>query len=211
MISPRMGTKPNNVGSALFGKVRSSVLALLFCHSDKAFYFREIERSIAMGRGAVQRELANLVMAGLAIRRKQGNQVYYQANPKSAVFSELKSLMVKTVGVADALREALIPLKKRITAAFIYGSFAKGAEKTDSDIDVLVIGHVNFSEVVDLLGSAQESTGREINPSVYPPKEFADKLSKGHHFLNSLIKEPRIFLIGDEGVFRRLVEKRLAD
>ena len=117
-----MGTASDNLSSALFGKVRSSVLALLFCHCEKSFYFREIERSVGMGRGAVQRELENLVNAGLIVRRKQGNQVYYQANPKSAIFSELKSMMVKTAGVADVLREALIPLTQRITTAFIYGS-----------------------------------------------------------------------------------------
>lgn len=210
MIGPIMGTASNNLSTSLFGKVRSSVLALLFCRSDESFYFREIERSVGMGRGAVQRELENLVNAGLVIRRKQGNQVYYQASHKSAIFSELKSLMIKTAGAADVLREALIPLQDRITTAFIFGSFAKGTEMADSDVDVLVIGDVTFSEVVDLLGATQESIGREVNPSVYPMDEFVTKVSEGHHFVTSLVNDPKIFLIGDEGVFGRLVEKRLA-
>lgn len=163
-----------------------------------------------MGRGAVQRELENLVNAGLVIRRKQGNQVYYQANPKSAIFSELKSLMIKTGGVAGVLRESLTTLEERITSAFIYGSLAKGTETADSDVDVLVIGAVKFSEVVDRLGAVQESLGREVNPSVYPVDEFVAKVSEGQHFVTSLIDEPKIFLIGDEDVFGRLVEKRLA-
>lgn len=193
----------------MFGRVRSSVLSLLFCHAEKSFYFREIERSVGMGRGAVQRELENLVNAGLVFRRKQGNQVHYQANPKSPIFAELKSLMVKTAGVADVLREALMPLG-RIRTAFIYGSFAKGAESADSDVDVLVIGDVSFSEVVDVLASAQEYVGREVNPSVYPVEEFATKVWDGSHFVTSLVGEPKIFLIGDEDVLGRLVEKRLA-
>ena len=110
-----MGTAAHNLSSALFGKVRSSVLALLFCHCEKSSYFREIERTVGMGRGAVQRELENLVNVGMIVRRKQGNQVYYQANAKSAIFSELKSMMIKTAGVADLLHEALIPLRQRIT------------------------------------------------------------------------------------------------
>jgi predicted nucleotidyltransferase len=194
----------------LFGKVRSSVLARLFCHSDKDFYFREIERSVGMGRGAVQRELTNLVNAGLVIRRKRGNQVYYQANARSAIFSELKSLMIKTAGVADVLRAALTPLAEQIITAFIYGSLAKGTETADSDVDVLVTGDVKFSEIVYLLGSTQESIGREVNPSVYPVEEFIAKVSQGHHFVTSLIDEQKIFLIGDEDVFGRLVKKRMA-
>lgn len=162
-----------------------------------------------MGRGAVQRELENLVKAGLLTRRKHGNQVYYQANSKSAIFTEIKSMMIKTAGVADMLRETLIPLADRITTAFIYGSFAKGTETADSDVDVLVLGDVKFSEIVDVFASAQESIGREVNPSVYPNDEFVTKVSEGHHFVTSLLEEPKIFLIGDEDVFERLVEKRL--
>ena len=204
-----MGTAPDNLSSILFGKVRSTVLALLFCHSDKSFYFREIERFVGMGRGAVQRELENLVNAGLIIRRKHGNQVYYQANPKSAIFSEIKSLIIKTAGVADVLRAALIPLQAHVAAAFIFGSFTKGTETADSDVDVLVIGDVKFSEIVDLLGSAQDFLGREVNPSIYPTDEFVSKISEKHHFVTSLINEPKIFLIGDQDVFERLVEKRM--
>ena len=209
MLSPIMGTALNNLSSILFGKVRSTVLALLFCHSDKSFYFREIERFVSMGRGAVQRELENLVNAGLIIRCKHGNQVYYQANPKSAIFFELKSLMIKSAGVADVLREALIPLQAQIATAFIFGSFAKDMETADSDVDVLVIGDVKFSAVVDLLGSVQETLAREVNPSVYPVDEFITKVLEGHHFVTSLIDEPKIFLIGDQDVFAGLVEKRM--
>ena len=193
----------------MFGRVRSSVLSLLLCRSDTSMYFREIERSVGMGRGAVQRELKNLVNIGLIVRRKQGNQVFYQANPKSPIFAEVRSLMVKTAGVADVLREALKPFKERIETAFIYGSFAKGTENADSDVDALVIGDLPFSDVVDAFASAQESIGREINPSVYLLDEFISKVSAGNHFVNSLIGEQKIFLIGDGDVFERLVEKRL--
>lgn len=210
IISPIMGTAPASLSSALFGKVRSSVLSLLFCHSDAAFYFREIERSVGMGRGAVQRELENLVDAGLVMRRKQGNHVYFQANPKSAIFPELRSLMVKTAGIADILRQALAPLSGRITFAFIYGSLAKGTETADSDVDVLFVGKAELSEIVDLLVPVQQIVGREVNPSVYPLKEFSTKIAEGHHFLTSVVRDPKIFVIGDENVFKGLVEKRLA-
>jgi len=199
----------DNVSSRLFGRVRSSVISLLLCHSDTSLYFREIERSVGMGRGAVQRELENLVNTGLVVRSKQGNQVHYQANPKSPIFAELKSLMIKTTGIADVLRKALNPFQGRIETAFIYGSFAKGTENANSDVDVLVIGDLTFSEVVDALESAQESIGREVNPSVYPVDEFITKASAGNHFVTSSIGEPKIFLIGDGDVFDRLVEKRL--
>jgi uncharacterized protein len=195
--------------SRLFGRVRSAVLSLLLCRSDTSMYFREIERSVGMGRGAVQRELKNLVNIGLIVRRKQGNQVYYQANTQSPIFAELKSVMVKTTGVANVLREALKPFQGHVETAFIYGSFAKGTENADSDVDVLVIGDLPFSELVDAFAPAQEVIGREVNPSVFPLDEFISKVLARNHFVNSVITEQKIFLIGDGDVFERLVEKRL--
>lgn len=204
-----MRSLSDTISSRLFGRVRSSVLSLLLLNSDISMYFREIERAVGMGRGAVQRELDNLVHSGIVVRSKQGNQVYYQANHKSPVFAELKSLMIKTTGVADVLREVLKPFQSHIETAFIYGSFARGTEHADSDVDVMVIGDLTFSEVVDALALAQESIGREINPSVYPVDEFVRRVSSGNHFLTSSVGEPKIFLIGDGDVFEGLVKKRL--
>jgi uncharacterized protein len=195
----------------LFGKVRSSLLALLFCNSERAFYFREITRLIGMGRGGIQRELGNLLEAELIVSYRQGNQVYYRANRECPIFPEIKSMMTKTLGVAGILQESLKVLEDHIVTAFIFGSFAKGREKPDSDVDVFVIGDTNFSEVSNTLGSVQETVGREINPSVYPVNEFLAKVSERHHFVTSLINEPKIFLVGDEDDFAKLVEKRLAD
>ena len=204
-----MRSLSDTIRSRLFGRVRSSVLSLLLLNSDISMYFREIERAVGMGRGAVQRELDNLVHSGIVVRSKQGNQVYYQANHKSPVFAELKSLMIKTTGVADVLREVLKPFQSHIETAFIHGSFARGTEHADSDVDVMVIGDLTFSEVVDALALAQESIGREINPSVYPVDEFVRRVSSGNHFLTSSVGEPKIFLIGDGDVFEGLVKKRL--
>ncbi len=207
-----MSGSSNNKGicSALFGKVRSSVLALLFCHSDRSFYLREIIRHVGAGQGAVQRELDLLLKSGLVTRRRVGNQVHYQANNEASIFRELKSLMTKTAGLADSLRQSLEPLRKRIVAAFVHGSLAKGTETAESDADVVVIGDATFSEVTDHLFASQGELGRDVNPSVYPTEEFRKKVSEGNHFLTGLIDEPKIFLIGDEDEFGRLVGKRLA-
>jgi predicted transcriptional regulator len=89
--------------SALFGKTRRSLLALFYTHPDEAFYLRQLIRAVSVGQGTVQRELAKLAAAGLLLRFSRGNPVYYQANRKSPIFPELKSLVIKTVGVADTL------------------------------------------------------------------------------------------------------------
>ena len=121
-----------------------------------------------VGQGAAQRELARWTEAGILIQTRRGNQVCYQANSASPVFPELKSLVIKTVGLADVLRDAFSGIADRIVVAFIHGSVVRNAEKSDSDVDLVVVGGVTFGEVAAAIHPAQGLIGREINPTVYP-------------------------------------------
>jgi predicted nucleotidyltransferase len=205
-IVPNMSTTESEltVATALFGKTQRALLALFFMRPEQSFYLRQIVRTARIGQGAAQRELAHWVEAGLLVRTRRGNQVYYQANNDSPVFAELKALTVKTAGVADVLRESLAELAERITVAFVHGSMARGAEKADSDVDVIVAGKVTFSEVVAALRGAHAHIGREVNPTVYSEKEFREKLHSRHHFLTAVMAAPKLFLIGDESELKRL-------
>lgn len=209
----KIGTDTNGIsaGTALFGKTRRSVLALLYSHPDDAFYLRQVARAVGSGLGAIQRELGRLTAAGILLRRVGGRQVYYQANRACPIFAELQSLVIKTVGVADVLRAALTGLAGRIEVAFIHGSMAKGGARADSDVDVLVVGAVTFAEVVSALGPTQEKLGREVNPSVYPQAEFREKVLGKHHFLTQVISQPKIYLIGGESELAGMAEERLGD
>ena len=194
----------NKLSEILFGKTRQAVLSLLYGHADESFYLRQILRVVGGGMGALQRQINALVDAGLVKRIHKGKQIYYQANAQSPVYGELKSIIIKTAGIGDILKIALAPLAQQIDCAFIYGSVARGAEKADSDVDVIVVGDIAFSEVVVALSSVQETIGREINPTVYPPDEFRAKLLKKNHFIKTILASERIYLIGDEHELKRL-------
>ena len=197
--------------SALFGKTRRAVLSVLFTHPDESFYLREIVRATNAGMGAVQREVKQLLEAGIIQREMRGNQVYYRADKNCPIFEELKSMMIKTAGVGDVLKSRLQAVSDRITVAFVYGSAADGSIQRDSDIDVMVVGNVTFADVTSALGPAQEMLSREINPSVYSSEEFREKVVAGHHFLNSVLASDKFFLIGDANELDRLAESGLAE
>jgi predicted nucleotidyltransferase len=192
---------------SLFGKTRQALLSLLYSRADEAHLQESLIQFAALGRGTVQRELAFLARAGVVRRTVRGRQVYFQANPESPIYAELRSLVVKTAGVADALRVALAPLAERIHVAFIYGSVAKGQERRASDVDVMLIGEVSFAEASDALGEAQKSIGREVNPSVYAAADFRAKLAAKHHFLRTVLEGEKIYLIGDDRELARLAKK----
>ncbi|HUY33540.1 MAG TPA: nucleotidyltransferase domain-containing protein [Pirellulales bacterium] len=194
----------HTISTALFGKTQRGLLSLFFTRPEESFYLRQIVRTARVGQGAAQRELARWVEAGLLVRTRRGNQVYYQANATSPVFHELRALAVKTTGVADVIREALLGLADRISVAFVHGSVARGTEKAGSDVDLVVVGAVGFGEVVAAVGRTHDTIGREVNPTVYPVREFRAKLRAGHHFVTSLMESPKIYLLGSEHELERL-------
>ncbi len=191
----------------LFGGTRSALLALLFGHTDESFYVRQMARAIGGGHGALQRELKHLTEMGLLVRTTRGNQVLYQANPRSPIYSEVRSLIAKTVGVHDSIRSALATLADRIQISFVYGSVARQEERNNSDIDLMVLGDASFSEVVSALSPAQKVLGREINPTVFSVLEFRSKLRVGNHFLKNVVNGRKLFLIGTQRELAKLASK----
>jgi len=195
---------------SLFGHTRGTVLSMLFGHADQAFYLRQLVRALGTGHGALQRELKRLTDMGLVVRRSQGNQVLFQANTQSPIFPEIKSLITKTVGIHDVIRSSLASLGQEIQIAFVYGSVARQQERANSDVDLMVLGNAPFGEVVSALGPAQRALGREINPTVFAVDEFRSKLASGNHFLRSVMKEKKLFVLGTENELAKLASKQLA-
>ena len=188
----------------LFGKTRRAVLSLLFTHPAESFYLRKIVRFTEVGIGPVQREMDKLARAGIVTRYRSGHQVYYQVNSKSPIFQELKSIIIKTCGVADILKSALIPLSKRIKVAFIYGSIAHGEETTSSDIDMMIIGNVSMLELIKALSQAQKMFMRENNPSNFTLSEIKNRLKSNDSFIETVFESKKIFLVGDKDELERM-------
>jgi predicted nucleotidyltransferase len=185
---------------ALFGRARRAILALLFGRAGEAFYLRQIAEMTGLAVGSIQRELANLVRAGLVVRTARGHQVYFQADERSPVYPELVGLVTKTAGVAGAIRAALAPFarEKMITVAFIYGSIAAGEQQPSSDVDLMIIGDIELKTVVPAVRQVEEQIGREVNPTIHRPEDFRQRLAAGEHFLSRTIARPRIMLVGGE-------------
>jgi len=203
-----MGMKKTSLGEALFTKTQQRVLGLLFGQPDRSHYTNEIVRYADAGIGTVQRELHRLESAGLITARKIGNQKHYQANRAAAIFEELRGIVIKTVGLADVLREAVLPLQEQVDLAFIFGSIAQGKERITSDIDVMVIGDASFEDTVGAFYPTQEVLGRDVNPVVMTASEFSSKFLQADRFVSRIVKEPRIFLKGSDDDLGKLVTDR---
>lgn len=197
-----------NLAETLFGAYRRHALGLLLLHPDKSYYVRELARLTNVPPGSLHRELRLLAETGLLIRQPVGNQVRYQANPDCPVFEELAGFFRKTTGLADVLRDALLPIKEHVETAFVFGSVARGEEDEDSDVDVFVLGETAFSDVVRVLAPTRERIGREVNSVVMSPAIFKDKFRQRDPFLQRIVEDPKIFLIGAADDLAELTEYR---
>ena len=206
---PNMGTKAKtrvskvqkrtSLADALFSTIQQRVLAYLFGQPERSFFATELIKLAGGGSGAVQRELARLADSGLVTVFRVGTQKHYQANPKSPICAELCVIAQKTVGLAEPLREALAPLAKRITAAFVFGSIAKRSDTATSDIDVLVLSDsVDYADVFAVLQPAEAKLGRTVNPTVYTPANWRRKRKEGNAFVMKVAAQSKVFLIGTE-------------
>lgn len=183
--------------SKLFSSTRAELLSLFFNNPESRFYLREIARHIGKDAAGIKRELDSLVAVGLLAIEKRGVQKYYFANKNSPIFSEMKGLIFKTTGVQGSIKVALSRLKG-IQQAFIYGSFAKGAEKEDSNINLMVIGQVNITELNDVVMGLEENLKREIDYLVFDEQEYRKRRETKDPFIREILRGKKIFLAGRE-------------
>ena len=194
-----MSTTPLSLADALFPSTRQRVLATLFGRPGRSFYAAEVIALARAGSGSVQRELADMTQVGLLTCTKVGHQKHYQANSASPVFNELCSLVLKTVGLADALRQALAPLANQISMAFVFGSMAKAQDSAHSDVDVLLVSNtLIYGDVFVALEPASQALSRSINPALYSEADFKARKLSDNAFITRVMQQPKIWLIGQE-------------
>ena len=169
---------------------------MLFGAVPRELHIREIERQSGLADATVRQELKRLSRLGLVSARRDGNRSYYRANLQHPLYPDIRNLVLKTSGLVDLLREALV--HPGIRSAFVFGSMAKGTDKADSDIDLMVIGSVSLRQLAKLLSGVATRVGREINPHVLTPGEFARRKQSRDHFLNTVLTAPKLFVIGKE-------------
>jgi predicted nucleotidyltransferase len=172
---------------------------VLFGQPERSFYASELIRDAGTGSGAAQRELARLEGSGLIVARRIGHQKHYQANAASPLYSELRSIVMKTVGLAEPLRDALKPLSSAIRAAFVYGSVAKATDQAASDIDLMIISNsLTYGEVFGALERITHIVGRRVNPTVYTAAEFSKRAQTENAFVKRVLEQPKLWVIGSE-------------
>ena len=187
-------------------KTRVEILKLFLFNTGNSFYQRQISNLTAQSIRGVQREVDKLNRIGLIEKSIQGNRIYYKVNKKCPIVEDLKNIFFKSLGIAEVLKDNF--KEKGIEVAFIYGSYAKGEESLLSDIDLMVIGDISSKELSSILSKPKKELMREINYVVFSLNEFINKATQKDHFINSVLKDKKIYIIGSEDELKRLIKSR---
>ncbi|HKZ57878.1 MAG TPA: winged helix-turn-helix domain-containing protein [Thermodesulfovibrionales bacterium] len=170
--------------------IRADVLSLLLNSPDEQFYIREIAELLRKNPSGVKRELDNLEKMGIVISEKVANLKYFRANTESPLFSELKNLITKSLGLPGALKAVLRASGAKV--AFLYGPYAEGLDV--NTVNLFVIGAQ--SSLTKELKDIERRFDRKINCTIIDEDEYKMKRKKGDSYLKKLLSDKRIILIG---------------
>ncbi|MBF0479589.1 MAG: nucleotidyltransferase domain-containing protein [Candidatus Omnitrophica bacterium] len=185
--------------SGLLGsKTRQVLLNTFFSNPGNEYYTRQLASMHKMSVGTLHREIKKLIFLGILNVREVGNIKLFYLNKQNPVYEELKNIVYKTAGVIKLVQDCLIKING-VKAAFIYGSFAKGEERQDSDIDIFLIGDdIDEDKLVINISNLEKKLFKEINYTRYTNGEYQKEKKKKNSFVLEVIKGKKIFIKGSK-------------
>ncbi|MEI7657978.1 MAG: nucleotidyltransferase domain-containing protein [Phycisphaerae bacterium] len=192
----------------LIPRTRQAVLATMLAAPDRSWYRSSLAKHLGLQPSSLQRELDGLVRAGVLASRSEGNRTYFQVDPACPFLRDLQGLIDKTVGIAAELARLLDPFGDRVVVAFIFGSVSRGAERAESDVDLMVVGGVTLKDLVPALRHVETRLGRPVNVHTCTPRELVEHVRVRQHFITSVLAREKVFVKGSNHELVALLEPR---
>ena len=184
-------------------KIRRKIILLFLYNQKREFYLSEIAKMVGTSPGTAQRELNKLLDSDFISLKKRANLSIYSINKRYSLLKEIEAIVRKTFGIEFQLRKELSKVEC-LQYAFIFGSYVKGGFKSDSDIDLFIVGDAGEDEIMDVVQKAEAMTGRDIDYHLVSKHEFAHR-AKERFFYKDIIKD-YIWLLGNEQEFKKLIK-----
>ena len=185
-------------------KIRKKIILLFLYNQKREFYLSEIAKIVDTSPGTAQRELNRLLAGDFISFKKKANLSIYSLNKRYTLLKEVETIVDKTFGIEVMLKNGLGTIDN-IDYAFIFGSFVKGQFRSESDIDLFIIGEVEEDRILKVVQRIENSIAREINYHLADRDDFLSK-AKDSHFYREILRDSLLF-VGDKDEFKRLIEK----
>jgi len=178
------------------------LLALLLLQPERSWTLRELADTLAAPQSSVHRELGRAEAAGIIRRVATARPHCFRAATDDPLHEPLAAVLRRSVGVEEQLRAVLA--RPGVLAAVIYGSWASGTRRPDSDIDVLVVGDADLRELRGLVRPIGKTAGRTIDLTFLTADELRGLVADRSSFARRVLEAPTTPLVGDlSGIARR--------
>lgn len=181
---------------SLRSRLRRDLLTHFYVNRSSRMYVRQLAEILGVDPTNLSRELSRLESEGLLRSEVEGRQRYYSINPSYPYLKPLFAMLQGSIGIQPTLKRALEEVDG-IRSASLYGSFAKGEADASSDIDLLIVGRPDQVRLAEQIRRAEKILRREINYTVFQPRELECKLKSRNAFVSDIWSGKRIELIRD--------------
>jgi len=183
---------------------QQKMLRAILVHPERQYGTNELIAISGPGYGAGRRVLHEFERSGVVIVTTTGNQRLYQANTRHSVYPELRAICRKTFGVSDTIAVELAEFEDRIVLAFVFGSVARGTERADSDIDLMIVGRLDYLELGPVIERLCEAIGRPIDLNLHTEEEW--ELGRDDPVIRSILEGARLVVIKGTFDFTKAVQ-----
>lgn len=193
------------VNKNIFSQGRTRILAATLLNVDRWWYLSELARSLKLRPSSLQRELKTLIELEILKTKNIGKQILFSANTEHILFYELRGIIIKSEKFMEPIRKCFEHWKEKIEFIFIFGSIVGNNQSNNSDIDLMIVGDIKLSDFATALKRTERTLNREINPSIYSLSNFKSRISNKDHFITQVLKNKKIFLIGNEKEIKEII------
>ena len=161
------------------------VLSLFLENPHSSYYLRESARILNMDPMTVKRALDFLLKDDLLIRTKEKNRILYKANVENPALRHIKiSYNLSWLREKNTV-DFILKQMKSVSSIVLFGSFAKGENDKESDVDILTISLSKNKPIAKLA----KHLGRDTNLVDFTPAQWSNQAKNNKAFYLDVITD----------------------
>ena len=148
------------LGELITSKTRLRLLIKFFVSQANRGYLNGLATEMGESTNAIRKELNHLHDAGYLQKEKSNNKIQYKANTKHPMFSVLQKVILKHLGLEDAV-EIVLERMGDVEQIILIGNYAKGIDS--GKIEIIIVGKdLNTSYVQNLEEKIEKLISRKV-------------------------------------------------
>ena len=169
----------------LFGN-KSLVKTLVFFLRNPSLQIHQqgLRKKIKIAKATSIWVMGFLVKNNLLKETSFGRTRIYSLNRENPLVKQIK--LMDNLALLSEIKKILLDYDLRI---YVYGSVARGEDVENSDVDILIVGKLKKSDIIQKINKISENMGKKIKIEVFSQLEWAQMAKKDPAFYERVEKD----------------------